>query len=88
MTEILEEKRDMDKKIINSKIMCIEERSSNIELFRIVTMLIIVAHHYVVNSGLLTIVGTQSILKAKDIFLLLFGLGSIRWIFLHFGLSH
>lgn len=31
MTEILEKKRDMDKKIIKSKIMCIEERSSNIE---------------------------------------------------------
>lgn len=28
------------------------KRSSNIELFRIITMLIIVAHHYVVNSGL------------------------------------
>lgn len=27
--------------------------NSNIELFRIITMLIIVAHHYVVNSGLL-----------------------------------
>ena len=27
-------------------------RSSNIELFRILSMLVIVAHHYVVNSGL------------------------------------
>ena len=26
-------------------------RSSNIELFRILTMLMIVAHNYVVNSG-------------------------------------
>ena len=29
-------------------------RSSNIELFRIVTMFMIIAHHYVVNSGLTT----------------------------------
>lgn len=28
-------------------------RSSNIELFRILSMLMIVAHHYVVNSGLI-----------------------------------
>ena len=27
-------------------------RNSNLELFRIITMLFIVAHHYVVNSGL------------------------------------
>lgn len=27
-------------------------RSSNIELFRILSMMMIVAHHYVVNSGL------------------------------------
>lgn len=31
------------------------ERSSNIELFRILSMLMIVAHHYVLNSGLLTL---------------------------------
>lgn len=29
-----------------------QERSSNIELFRIIMMLLIVAHHYVMNSGL------------------------------------
>ncbi len=29
-----------------------KKRDSNLELFRIVTMLLIVAHHYVVNSGL------------------------------------
>ena len=28
-------------------------RDSNLELFRILSMLVIVAHHYVVNSGLL-----------------------------------
>ena len=29
-----------------------KERNSNLELFRIIVMLVIVAHHYVVNSGL------------------------------------
>lgn len=28
-------------------------RNSNLELYRIITMLAIVAHHYVVNSGLM-----------------------------------
>lgn len=32
-----------------------KERNSNLELYRIVTMLLIVAHHYVVNSGLIQI---------------------------------
>ena len=30
-----------------------KERNSNIELYRIIVMLLIVMHHYVVNSGLL-----------------------------------
>lgn len=29
------------------------QRDSNLELFRCITMLLIVAHHFVVNSGLL-----------------------------------
>ena len=29
-------------------------RSSNLELFRIFCMILIVAHHFVVNSGLIT----------------------------------
>lgn len=29
------------------------QRESNLELYRIVTMLAIVAHHFVVNSGIL-----------------------------------
>lgn len=28
-------------------------RNSNIELYRIILMLIIIAHHYVVNSGIM-----------------------------------
>ena len=31
-------------------------RSSNIELYRIIVMLFIVSHHYLVNSGLLPII--------------------------------
>ena len=50
-------------------------RSSNIELFRIVSMLVIVAHHYVVSSGLQeTIVGNMAP-QFKDYFLLLWGWG-------------
>lgn len=30
----------------------VRERDSNLELFRIIAMILIVAHHYVVNSGL------------------------------------
>ena len=48
-------------------------RSSNIELFRIISMLMIVGHHYVVNSGLLDCIDTQSKLSLQDYFLLLFG---------------
>ena len=33
-------------------------RSSNIALFRILSMLMIVAHHYVVNSGLIDCIDT------------------------------
>ena len=33
-----------------------KQRDSNLELFRIITMLLIVAHHYVVNSGLMEVI--------------------------------
>ena len=50
-------------------------RESNIELFRIITMLLIVAHHYVVNSGLTAANGPIQAdpLSGRSIFLLLFG---------------
>ena len=50
-------------------------RDSNIELFRIITMFFIVAHHYVVNSGLTLDDGpiAANPLSANSIFLLLFG---------------
>ena len=52
-----------------------QTRNSNLELFRIITMLLIVAHHYVVNSGLTDPGGPvySSSLTGHTIFLLLFG---------------
>lgn len=50
-------------------------RNSNLELFRIITMLLIIAHHYVVNSGLIDLVYESNIPNVNDIFLLLFGWG-------------
>lgn len=52
------------------------ERSSNIELFRIVVMLLIVAHHYVVNSGLMNYDGPIYSLgfNLRSVFLLIFGM--------------
>lgn len=50
-------------------------RKSNIELYRIIIMLLIIAHHYVVNSGLINANGPilLSPRNYKSIFLLLFG---------------
>lgn len=52
-----------------------EPRNSNIELYRIITMLLIVAHHYVVNSGLTALDGPiyAEPLSWRSIFLFLFG---------------
>ena len=49
-------------------------RETNLELFRIITMLLIIAHHYVVNSGLTASDSLlwQDVTSAKSIFLLLF----------------
>lgn len=45
-------------------------RSSNLELYRIIAMLLIVAHHYVVNSGLLDENGSvySDLMSEKSIF--------------------
>ncbi len=50
-------------------------RDSNLELFRIISMILIVAHHFVVNSGLLTADGPihASPMSINSLFLLLFG---------------
>lgn len=50
-------------------------RSSNLELFRIITMILIVAHHYVVNSGLTAVDGPiyADPMSWRSLFLLVFG---------------
>ena len=48
------------------------QRESGLELFRILTMMLIIAHHYVVNSGLIDVIFADP-LNTKSIFLLLFG---------------
>lgn len=48
-------------------------RSSNFELYRIIVMLLIVAHHYVVNSGLVDKMYLQPF-SANSIYLFLFGM--------------
>ena len=37
-----------------------KERTSNIELLRILMMLVIVAHHYIVNSGITTYIASEN----------------------------
>lgn len=48
-----------------------QPRNSNLELYRIACMLLIVAHHFVVNSGLTTLMRDDT--SANSIFLTLFG---------------
>lgn len=50
-------------------------RDSSIELFRIVSMFVIVAHHYVVSSGVLEEIVPENVLSVNSIFALLFGWG-------------
>ena len=48
------------------------QRQSGIELFRIISMLLIVAHHYVVNSGVLDVISLNPT-SVNSIFLYIFG---------------
>lgn len=50
-------------------------RDSSIELFRIVTMPVIIACHYVVNSGIISEITAQNCLQFNSVFCLLFGFG-------------
>lgn len=50
-------------------------RDSSIELFRIISMLCIVAHHYVVNSGLIDAITQENAMTSHSLFSLLFGWG-------------
>lgn len=49
------------------------QRDSNLELYRIIVMLAIVAHHYVVNSGLMAEINTSGPMAFNSLFLLLYG---------------
>ena len=51
------------------------KRDSSIELLRIITMLVIVAHHYVVNSGIKEALFISGSMSLNHIFLLIFGWG-------------
>ena len=53
----------------------VKQRSSGIELFRIITMLMIVAHHYVVNSGVTDVLIESAEFSLKNVFYWLFGWG-------------
>lgn len=50
-------------------------RDSSIELFRIITMICIVAHHYVVNSGVIQEITPMNALTFNSLFSLVFGWG-------------
>lgn len=50
-----------------------DQRNSNLELYRIIVMLLIVAHHYVVNSGLIGKMQATP-LTTNSVFLYLFGM--------------
>lgn len=48
-------------------------RNSNLELYRIIVMMLIVAHHYVVNSGLMDEL-VKDPLSSKSLFFYIFGM--------------
>ena len=47
-------------------------RNSNLELFRIISMLFIVAHHYVVNSGMMDVM-SESPFSSNSLFFYIIG---------------
>ena len=65
--------KSMVNETFNRRKMCMKlQRDSSIELFRIITMLMIVAHHYVVNSGVMGLIAGQKLWGANG-FLLCMG---------------
>ncbi len=51
-----------------------KQRNSNLELYRIITMLLIIAHHYVLNSGLMDgPINAANYMSGPSLFLLMFG---------------
>lgn len=62
----------MNHNLLASKQASKQARDSNLELYRIIVMLLIVAHHYIVNSGITELMKSEP-LNSKSIFLYLFG---------------
>lgn len=62
----------LDNRIIMQPIIK-KQRNSNLELYRIIVMLLIVCHHYVVNSGLMGELENEPI-TAKSLFFYVFGM--------------
>ena len=58
--------------ITNNKNSKKTERNSNLELYRIIVMLLIVAHHYVVNSGLIQMIANEPLNITSSV-MLVFG---------------
>lgn len=56
-----------------SKDFIVKRRESNLELYRVIVMLSIVAHHYVMNSGLLNVMNDH-FSSGRTLFFYLFGL--------------
>lgn len=48
------------------------KRNSNLELYRIIVMILIIAHHYIVNSGVLEIMYRLP-LSTKSIYMFILG---------------
>ena len=64
--------------ITNQNLICVNstnKRQSNLEAFRIIAMFVIVLHHYIVNSGILDILLTESISFKNFLFLFLGAFG-------------
>lgn len=45
----------------------VKTRNSNLELLRIILMLFIIAHHYIINSGIVEIIESHPYYYAKDV---------------------
>ena len=58
---------------VNSQISNKKRRDSNLELYRIIVIFMIVAHHYVVNSGLMDVM-KEAPTSTNSIFFYLFGM--------------
>jgi len=52
-----------------------KKRDSSLELFRIMSMLVIVAHHYVANSGLIWTLAPENVLSGRGLFTVIYGWG-------------